>query len=109
VIIGVYSFEMHIPESRSLKDRRHVVRRVKDRIRSRHNVAVAEDGEHAELWQRAGIFVVSIASHRESLDETFESILRDAEAQVPGHVTETGREFIDLYDAGPDDWRAEEA
>jgi len=108
VTIGVYSFEIHLPESRSLKDRRQVVRRIKDRIRSRHNAAVVEDGEQADLWQRAGLFVVSIASRREVLEEMFEAVLREAESQVPGHVTETGREFIDLYDAGPDDWRAEE-
>lgn len=107
MIIGVYTFEIHLPDSRSLKDRRQVVRRLKDRLRSRHNVAVVESEEHAELWQRAGLVVVSVASRREPLVDLFEDLRREAESNVPGHLLETGSEFIDLYDAGPDDWEAE--
>ncbi len=106
--VGVYSFEIHIPDSRSLKDRRQVVRRLKDRLRSRHNVAVLELEEHAELWQRAGMFVVSVATQRDALQELFEAVRREAEACVPGHVMETGREFLELFDSGRSEWREEE-
>ncbi|MDX1390196.1 MAG: DUF503 domain-containing protein [Acidobacteriota bacterium] len=105
--IGIYTFEIHLPDSRSLKQRRQVVRRLKDRLRSRHNVAVSELAEHADLWQRAAIVVVSVASRREALERLFESIHREAESQVPGQVIDTGREFIEGADGGPGGWGAD--
>ena len=62
MVIGVTSFQIHLPESRSLKDKRQVLRRVKDRLRAHHNVAVLEEEEHASLWQRAEVVVVSAGS-----------------------------------------------
>jgi len=105
--IGVYSFEIHLHDSRSLKEKRKVLRRLKDRLRSRHNVAVTEVDDHADLWQRAGVVVVSVASHRDALTRLFESVRREAEAQVPGDVIDTGSEFIEAVDAGSGGWNGE--
>lgn len=105
--IGVYTFEIHLPGARSLKDKRQVLRRLKDRLRSHHNVAVAELEEHADLWQRAGLAVVSVASRRDVLVRLFEIIHREAEGQVPGQVIETGSEFIEGADGGPSGWNGE--
>jgi len=95
VTIGVYTLELHLPGARSLKDRRQVFRRLKDRLRSRYNVAVSESAEHSNLWQRGEITVVSVSENRDSLVRLFESIFRDAESGVPGHVTEHGPEFLE--------------
>lgn len=102
--IGVYTFEIHLPGAGSLKTKRRVVRRLKDRLRARHNVAVAEDEEHAELWQRASFTVVSVAARRDLLTKLFETVHREAEADVPGQVIETGSEFIEAADGGPGGW-----
>ena len=93
--IGVYTLELHLPGARSLKDKRQVFRRIKDRFRSRYNVAVSESAEHSNLWQRGEITLVSVSANRDSLVRLFESIFRDAESGVPGHVTERGPEFIE--------------
>jgi uncharacterized protein YlxP (DUF503 family) len=95
VVIGVTSFEIHLPDSRSLKDKRQVLRRVKDRLRAHHNVAVLEDAEHADLWQRAEVVVVSIATNRDALRRLFEAVRREVESHVPGHVLEAEAEFIE--------------
>ena len=100
--IGIYTFEIHVPGAQSLKDKRQVLRRLKDRMRARHNVAVAEIGDHADLWQRASLIVVSVASSRDQLARLFEAVYREAEGQVPGQVIETGTEFIEGAEAGPD-------
>jgi uncharacterized protein len=105
--VGVYTFEIHLPGARSLKDKRQVVRRLKDRLRSRHNAAVSEMEEHADLWQRAAIAVVSVASRREVLEELFDAVHREAESQVPGEVIETGRDFIEASDGGPGGWEGD--
>lgn len=93
--LGVYSFEIHVPGSRSLKSRRQVVRRLKDRLRSRFNVSVAEIDELADLWQRAGLVVVAVASDRDALAKLFQTVHREAVTLVPGEVIETGTEFLD--------------
>lgn len=98
--IGILTLEIHLPQSRSLKDKRQVVRSVKERLRSRHNVAVSELEEGADLWQRASVAVVSIASRRDPLEELFETIVREVEGQIPGNLLETGREFLDGTEIG---------
>jgi uncharacterized protein YlxP (DUF503 family) len=71
-------------------------------------VSVTEFDEHADLWQRAGIAVVSVASSRDALLRLFEAIHREAESDVPGHVIETGSEVIEAADGGQtglgEDW-----
>jgi hypothetical protein len=105
--VGVLTFEIHLPGARSLKDKRQVLRRLKDRLRSRHNVAVSELEEHADLWQRGAIAVVSVASRRDVLEDLFEAVRREVESDVPGEVIETGRDFIEGSDGGPGGWEGD--
>jgi uncharacterized protein YlxP (DUF503 family) len=104
VTIGLLTLEIHLPQSRSLKDKRQVLRSLKDRLRSRHNVAVCELEEGADLWQRARVAIVSMASRRDVLETLFETIVRENEGRVPGHLIESGREFLDGADGGLSGW-----
>ena len=52
MVIGVLQVEMHLPNTHSLKDKRSVVKSLKDQLRGRFNVAVAELAAD-EKWQRA--------------------------------------------------------
>lgn len=106
--VGILSFEIHLAGGRSLKDKRQIVRRVKDRLRARYNVSVAEVDDHHDLWQRAGLMVVAVASGREPLEGLFEAALREAETHVPGTIVETGTEFLEASDAGGGSWNDEE-
>ena len=65
MFVGIVRIELHIPAATSLKDKRSVVRSLKDRIRQRVHAAVAEV-DHQDLWQRAalGVAVVSGESHQ---------------------------------------------
>ena len=62
--VAVLHVELHIPYAQSLKDKRMVLRRVKDRLQ-KFNVAVAEI-EHQDLWQRARLGIVAISNDRRS-------------------------------------------
>jgi hypothetical protein len=104
VTIGLLTFEIHLPQSRSLKDKRQVLRSVKDRLRAHHNVAVSELEDGANVWQRATVAVVSVASRRDTLDVLFETIVREVEGRIPGHLVETGRDFLDAGDGGTGGW-----
>jgi uncharacterized protein YlxP (DUF503 family) len=107
VTIGLLTVEIHLPQSRSLKDKRQVIRSVKDRLRAHHNVALCELEEDANVWQRASVAVVSVASRRDVLEHLFETIIRETEGRIPGHLVETGREFLEGSDGGPRGWAEE--
>jgi uncharacterized protein len=77
--IGVLTLEIHIEAAHSLKEKRHVVRGLKDRLRARHNVAVAEiDGQ--DSWQRAVVSAVTVSPdhvHAEKVLQAVESAAAD--------------------------------
>jgi uncharacterized protein YlxP (DUF503 family) len=102
--IGILTIEIHLPGARSLKEKRQVMRRLKDRLRSRYNVAVTEPDDHADLWQRSSLLIVSVASRRDPLERLFEKLFHECESLVPGHVIETGREYIDAAGEGGPGW-----
>ena len=79
--IGVLTLELRIETSHSLKEKRHVVASLKDRLRHKFNVAVAEI-DHQDLWQRATIAAVTVSSHRENA----EKVLRGVEEETVGMV-----------------------
>jgi uncharacterized protein len=76
--IGLLTLEIHIADAQSLKDKRQVLRSLKDRLRSHFNVAVAEL-EHQELWQRSRVGVVSISGDGKHLEESMETIAEESE------------------------------
>jgi uncharacterized protein len=75
--VGLLTFEIRIDHSHSLKDKRQVVKSLKDRLRSRFNVAVAETGEQ-EMWQRAIVSAVTVSSDRKAAEESLQRVEADA-------------------------------
>ena len=76
--IGVMTLAIRIPAAHSLKEKRSVLRKVRDRLQSRFNVAVAEL-DYQDVWQRSTIGVVSISSSRNNLEFTFQTVLAESE------------------------------
>ena len=91
--IGVLTLELHLPEAHSLKEKRFVVRKIKDRLRSRFNVAVAEL-DHQDLWQRAVLGVVSISSDRKVLQNLLEAVERESEEFLGRDLVGTELDFF---------------
>jgi uncharacterized protein YlxP (DUF503 family) len=92
LIVGLLSIELFLPDAQSLKDKRMVLRAVKDRLK-KFNVAVAEV-DHQSLWQRAGLGVVSISNARDLVDQTLDGVLDEIERVQPGLVTRSEREWL---------------
>lgn len=78
MFIGVGKFEIFIPASGSLKDKRQVVRSIANAVRKKFNVSISEV-DHLDLWQRSAFGVACTAgsaSHcRDVLDEVERSII----------------------------------
>src|SRR5690349_24069048 len=77
-MIAFLTLELRIEGAHSLKDKRQVLRSLKDRLRSHFNVAVAEL-DHTDLWQRATVGVVSISDSRDYLDGLMHNVERSEE------------------------------
>ena len=76
-VIAAITFELRIDHAQSLKDKRQVVKSLKDRLRDRFNVAVAEIADQ-DLWQRGAVAAVTVASSRAVAEETLERVEREA-------------------------------
>lgn len=66
LVISLLTIELIIPWARSLKDKRSAVRGLKDRLRSRFNVSVAEVA-YQDKWQRAILAVCFLGNDRRQL------------------------------------------
>ncbi len=91
--IGLLTAAIHIPESRSLKAKRRVLRSLKDRIRARFNVAVAELEDHNQ-WQSSLLGIVSIGRDKRRLNGLLSKILdlivQTRDIQLLDHKIELG-------------------
>jgi len=90
--VAVLHVELHLPYAQSLKDKRMVLRRLKDRLQ-KFNVAVAEV-EHVDLWQRAGLGVVAISTTTLHAEQQLQAAAEELERLEPGLVIRTEIEFL---------------
>jgi uncharacterized protein YlxP (DUF503 family) len=90
--VALLSVELFMPWSRSLKDKRMVLRRLKDRLGAL-NVGVAEVA-HQDLWQRAGLAVVAVATDDKGVEQVLQGALKEIERLEPGLVTRSEVEFL---------------
>jgi len=92
MVVGLLSIELHVHGSQSLKDKRMVVRRIKDRLK-KFNVAVSEV-EHQDLWQRAGIAIVTVSTDQAHADRELQAVANEIERVEPGLIARTEIEYL---------------
>jgi len=92
MIVALLSVELHVPGSQSLKEKRMVLRRIKDRVK-KFNVAVSEV-EHQDLWQRAGLAIVTVSTDERHADRELAAVADEIERIEPGLVTRTEVSFL---------------
>jgi uncharacterized protein YlxP (DUF503 family) len=82
--VGVLILELRLEFSHSLKDKRQVVKSLKDRLRGKFNVAVSEI-EDQEAWQSSVIAAVTVSPHRGHAEEVLQRVEGEA-ANILGPV-----------------------
>ena len=95
-MIAFLTLDLHIEAAQSLKDRRQVVRSLKDRLRASFNVSVAELNSSG-LWNRATIGVVSISDSRDYLDGLIRKVERQAMRIANNHGADVADSFVEYF------------
>ena len=76
--VGLLTLELHIADAQSLKDKRQVLRSLKDKLRQKFNVAVAEL-DHQDVWQRSVVGVVTLSTEEKHVREVLQKALEEAD------------------------------
>jgi uncharacterized protein YlxP (DUF503 family) len=91
--VGLLTLELHIADAQSLKDKRQVLRRLKDKLRQKFNVAVAEM-EHHDVWQRSVIGVVTLANDEKYVREVLQKALDEADELLGSMLVNQAIEIV---------------
>lgn len=81
MLVGLLTLELHLPEADSLKSKRLILRSLKDRIKNKFNVSIAEvDGN--DLWQRSVLGVACVANEARVITQALNGV-RDMVLNMP--------------------------
>jgi uncharacterized protein len=94
--VGIARLTLFIPDSHSLKEKRMVVRRVKDRTRNKFNVAIAEV-EDNDVWQRAVLGLALVGNERRFVETALDEVVRFVRGEA--EVVNAERELQTFSDA----------
>lgn len=92
--VGVCRLKIHIPGSRSLKDKRSVVKSLIARLRKQFNLSVAEVDDH-DLWQMTTIGMACVSQHNNRVDEVISAAISLIERDFP--TIEIVEKEIDIF------------
>ncbi len=92
MVVAVCRLSLQIPEAGSLKAKRHVLRKIIDRVRARFNAAIAEVGDN-DLWQRATIGFAVVSNDRAHANSMADTVSRFIDEQALGLAIPLGRDL----------------
>ena len=87
------TWELHLPGCQSLKDKRHVLKSLKDRLHNRFNVSAAET-DHQDLWQRAELTVGVVSTDRGHADSVLREVDRVIGAESAARIIDTSASYL---------------
>jgi uncharacterized protein YlxP (DUF503 family) len=96
VTVGIARLTIFIPDSHSLKEKRMVLRRIKDRTRQKFNVAIAEV-EDNDVWQRGVIGLALLGNERRFVESALDEVVRFVRGEA--EVVNVEREIQTFSDA----------
>ncbi len=91
--VGVITLELRLDESHSLKDKRHFIKSLKDRLRGKFNVSVAEI-DYQDLWQRGLVAVVTVSSDHTHSEQVLQGVEREAALLLGPLLVAVTREWL---------------
>ena len=93
MVVGLMTWELHLPASQSLKDKRQVLKSLKDRLHQRFNLSAAET-DHQDLWQRAELTVAVVSTDRRHAEAVLQEADRLVEGAAGARIMDTSTSFL---------------
>jgi uncharacterized protein len=93
MVVGVLRLTLFLPDNHSLKGKRHVLRAIKDRVRNKFNVSIAESDDH-DLWQRAELGICQVGSDRAFVDSALRQVVNFIESTGLAPLGEESLEIL---------------
>ncbi|HVN64569.1 MAG TPA: DUF503 domain-containing protein [Candidatus Binataceae bacterium] len=93
MVVGVMRLVLLIPENHSLKGKRQVLRAIKDRVRNKFNVSIAESDNH-DMWQRAELGICQVGSDRAFVDRALREVVNFIDSMGLAPLAEERLEII---------------
>jgi uncharacterized protein len=93
MVVGVLRLTLYIGESHSLKEKRAVLRKIKDRVRNEFNVSITECEEH-DLWQKTQLGICQVGTDQAYIDGALQAAVRFIENMHLAEVGEADVEFL---------------
>jgi hypothetical protein len=94
MIVGVCKVSMMVPASQSLKDKRMVLRKIKDRVQNKFNCAIAEVGDQDE-WQSAELGFAVVSNELGFTQSMVQKILQFIEDMAVAKITDDEQDYVD--------------
>jgi len=91
--VAVGTVELHLPDVGSLKGKRYVLKGLKDKLRHRFQISVAEV-DHHDSWQRATLAVACVSGDSRHANEVISKAMDFIEDHVDGYVTDVEVEIF---------------
>ena len=93
MVVGVITWDLHLEGCHSLKEKRHVLKSLKDRLHNRFNVSAAETA-HNDLWQRAELTACVVSNDRTHAERVLREADRLVEAADGARIVDTSKSFF---------------
>lgn len=106
MIVGICRVSLMIEESQSLKDKRSVLRRIKDRVNQKWNCAIAEVGD-PDAWQSAQLAFAVISNERGFTQSMVQKILQFIDDLSIAKITDDEQDYVDYGDGELDSARSD--
>jgi uncharacterized protein YlxP (DUF503 family) len=91
LLVGVCTLELRLLEADNLKDKRRVLKSIRDRVRNRYNVSIAEV-DHQDSHKLATLALAMVSNAAQPIHQTFNEIIRglslNPEAELLSHQVE---------------------
>lgn len=91
--VALGTVELHLPEVDSLKGKRHILKGLKEKVRHRFEVAIAEV-DHHDSWQRTTLALASVSRDSRHANEVVDKAMDFIAGQVDGYVIDRSVELL---------------
>lgn len=93
MVVGIVTWELHLNGCQSLKDKRRILKSLKDRLHQRCNVSVAET-DHHDLWQRAELSCCVCATERRHAESVLSTATKVVAREPLARVIDSATSFL---------------